>query len=311
VEHPWGIFGPVFLVMYCVGLVLAFGWALRVRYRVRRPAAPAPGQQLGVAELAFLAGGPRRVIEAAIARLVETGQIHAARNGELTAASTASSDDRVQAEVLRQVGRSSTAESVEPNVSKSAAVVAIGDQLVEQRLLVAPAQAMSARRRALLWPCAVGAVGLLGYVSGMNQGGPGGFLLVLLLLTAWLVYQLYKRKIKARTVHGDRVLASIRKKDGNEPDRWLDPAVAVAGVGGAVALGGLRAVPDDDVRLALMMSAPGTMTASSLDGSLSWWYADGDSYSSIYRLSSGSRSDKSSSGSGSGCGGDSSGGCGG
>lgn len=263
-DHLWGISGPQFLVMYCVGLVLASAWAVWSRYRVRRPEAPALGQRLGTAELAFLAGGPRRVVEVAIARLVETGQIHVARNGLLTAANTANDDDRVQEAVLGQVGRRpSTAWSVIHNVSDGAAVRAVGDQLVEQRLLVAPAQAAATRRRAVLGFSVVGAIGVLRFVEGLRLDRPVGYLSVLLLLTVTVVILLLRRGVKARTVHGDQALISARGPDAHQPDHEPNPAVALAGVGAAVALGGLAAFPDAAMRNALMPDAPtNTMTSA-------------------------------------------------
>lgn len=289
-----------FLVLYCAGLVAAFAWALRSRYQVRRPQAPASGQQLGAAELAFLAGGPRRVVETAIARLVETGQIHVARNGVLTAASTASSEDPVQAAVLLTVCQSpSSVTSVVRTVEKDPAVATIGDRLVAQRLLVTPAQAKRARQRPLFGFYVLAAVGVL---------WSDDYLVLPLLLTALLVIVLLKRKVKARTVHGDQVLASIRRIGVHESNRWLHPAVALAGVGGAVALGGLVAFPDPATRHAL---TPGNTLGTTSSGGggggsgcSSWSYDDSGSYSSDGSSSGDSGGGSScSSGCGGGCGG--------
>jgi uncharacterized protein (TIGR04222 family) len=305
-NYPWGISGPQFLVMYGVGLVLALVWALWLRYRVRRPEPPAPGLRVGVAELAFLAGGPRRVVEVAIARLVETGQIHVARSGLLTAANTTNDDDRVQEAVLREVGRRPrTTWSVVGNVLDGSAVATIGDRLVERRLLVAPAQATAVRKRAVLGLYAVGAIGVVRFGDGLRLGRPVGYLFVLLLLTAALTILLLRRRIKARTVHGDQVLASARGTDTNEPEPH--PAVALAGAGAAVAFGGLVAYPDLAMRSALVPSASNmAATSAATDGS-SWSYSSSDSY---LNYNSPSRNNGSGGG-GSGCGSGGGSGCGG
>ena len=76
---PWGISGPDFVVLY-VTLIVA---VLLVRLVVtgvarawgRRPGRAQPGPPPTVYQLAYLAGGADRAVDAAIAALVERGQL--------------------------------------------------------------------------------------------------------------------------------------------------------------------------------------------------------------------------------------------
>ena len=316
-DYPWGISGPQFLALYCIALGLVLGWALRARYRLRRPPAPAFDRRPELAELAFLAGGPQRAVEAAIAELVDAGRLHLARNGRLTAESRARSDDELHDAVLRTVaGRSGSVGSVVRGLSDGKTVAAIGDRLVEGRLLVAPAQASAVRRRTVLWSSLLGAVGVLRIIDGgLRHGRPVGYLAMLVLLTGVIVVVVLKRGVKARTVHGDRVLAAAR---GAEPhsDVALPPAAVLAGAAGAVAFGGLVAFPDEAVRNALILTATRSPAATSSTGTgcSSWGYSGSDGYASSDTSGGGSGGDSGSTGGGSSCGGSGSscgGGCGG
>lgn len=247
-SQPWGISGTQFLVLYGIALVVAFGYALLLRWRLRRPQGPLPPLQVNVDELAFLVAGPGRAAEAAIARLVESGRVHVSRQGLLTAGVLTSSDP-VEAAVLRVIEHTPRRGSyVIRKVTGSGAVSAISDRLVEHRLLVEPS---AIRRRALLWLYLLMAVGVLRLVNGVRLGHPVGYLALLLLLTAALTIMLYRRGSRTRTRHGDKLCASVRASGANESNPWLRPSVALAGAGGSVALGGLAAFPDPTVRDAL------------------------------------------------------------
>ena len=255
-NYPWGISGPQFLALYCIALGLVLGWAVWARYRLRRPPAPEIDRRLELAELAFLAGGPRRAVEAAIVELVDAGRVHLARDGRLTAASGARSDDELHDAVLRHLaGRSDSVWWVMRRLSDGKTVAAIGDQLVEGRVLVAPAQAHAGRRRAVFLLALLGWVGIVRiFDGGLRHGHPVGYLALLVLLTGAAVFVLLKHRIKARTVHGDQLLVAVRS--AGPSSKWSPPlATAPTEAAGAVALGGLAAFPDKAIRNALVLTA--------------------------------------------------------
>ena len=307
--QAWGLTGPEFLALYGAGLVLALGWAALVRWRVRRPQEPVSWQPLDVAELAFLVGGPGRAAEAAVARLVEAGRVHAARNGQLTRAAGHTAHDPLDAAVLRELDRAPRMTgTVLRKVTASPAATAIGDRLVQQRLLVAPAAARSARRRAVAGLYLLFLIGLVRLGDGVWHDRPVGFLAVLLVLTVALAIPLRNRRVKARTVHGDRVVASAQGGNGHQPSSRLHPA-ALAGAAGLVALGGLAAFPDVAVRVVLVEStAAATMAVAG--ASSSWSYIGGAAYAGC-GSGGGSSDGGSSSGGGASCGGGGGGGGGG
>src|SRR5437588_10163868 len=112
VNEPWGMSGPQFLAAYWLVLALAVGYALVSRWLVRRAAGPArdgEGTALGLHEVAYRAGGPRRVAEAAVARLVESGALRPARRGTVQVVRTESQvTDPVDGAVLSTADRLGT-----------------------------------------------------------------------------------------------------------------------------------------------------------------------------------------------------------
>src|SRR5262245_27095719 len=84
-EDTWGIPEPMFVGIYLLGFsaALLFAFAVRIFTRSGAVTTTAPIQALSAQELACLTGGPRRVVEAAVAQLVDTGQLRASRDGYL------------------------------------------------------------------------------------------------------------------------------------------------------------------------------------------------------------------------------------
>src|SRR5690242_14110330 len=83
--HPWGISGPGFIWLYILGLVV-FGLltlGLRRRLRTVGKASATAWQSLTTDELAVLAGGRPRLIESALAGLIERGAVRVERQGKL------------------------------------------------------------------------------------------------------------------------------------------------------------------------------------------------------------------------------------
>lgn len=297
-DYPWGISGPAFLAMYIAGLVAMTGAALLVRWRVRRPRGAGTGH-VDLAGVAFLAGGPRRVVEMSIAKLLESGGLRPSRGGQV-AAVTGTAPHPIDASVLAETGPlPRQVDTVIRRVSGGPAVTAVGDLLVSQRLLVPPATARAVQRRAVVGLYLLLAVGVVRLVTGIVGDYPVDSLGVLLLLTAAITAVLRTRRVPARTVPGDEALAAARDTGWDQPHTSPSRAVAIAGGAGLVALGGLAAFPDAAIREALVVSAT--------DGARSWAYT-----SSSGGGGCGSYSSCGSSGDGGGSGGSScGGGCGG
>ena len=313
-DEPWGLSGPEFLALYGAALVIAVTYGLLLRHRVRRPRPPEFVRPVDLAGLAFLTGGPRRVVEVAIARLIETGTLRPSRGGQIAAVAHFAQHP-IDTAVLQQTGQVPRQLSdVIRRAAASPAVVAVGDALVDQRLLVAPSVARKVQRRAVLGLHLLLLVGSVRLVNGIMQDYPVLYLVGLLALTVVLTIVLRGKRLPARTVHGDAVVDAATDRDRANP--WLGPSLVLTGAAGAVVLGGLAFFPDLLVREALMTHAMANAqsqswayasTGSSGCGYTSWSGSDGSGSSGSGDSGGGGGSD--SGGGGSNCGGG--GGCGG
>ncbi|WP_434447924.1 TIGR04222 domain-containing membrane protein [Lentzea sp. E54] len=285
--EQWGLSGPEFLQLYWIGLALAVLVAIVVRVRVRAGHSTQPVRSLDMDELAYLAGGPRRVVETAIARLLTAGELRTSRRGTVQATSTTQSLNPVDRAVIIDSERytNRTVNLMIPAIAKDEVVTWIGRRLVTMGLLVDPDAAKSAVRKGSIALWVLLAIGIARWVNGIEIGADIGWLTLSLVLTGLLLLLLMRRgKNVTRTPRGNRVLAEARGTKAR-----TDEAV-YAGAAGAVLFGGLAVYPDLAVRSSLL--------ASSSSG--------GGAYSSCSSGSS-SCSSGSSCGGGGGCGG----GCGG
>jgi uncharacterized protein (TIGR04222 family) len=241
----WGISDSHFLVLYGTGLIVALTAALFLRWQVRWPQVRVAPPQLDNAELAWLAGGSVRAAAAVTAEMIESGAVQASR-GKLSSG-VAGRTDPIEAAILRAIGgQPRLAGSVVNEVASSPAVTAIGGALVWRGLLVAPAAARAAQRRAMLGLYLLTAIGSVRHVAAVHRGDPVGSLTVLLILTVALIVLLHRRKISARTTAGDQVLASAPPDAVPQPPPWLQPTVTRAGT--RMALGSFDDFPDATTR---------------------------------------------------------------
>jgi uncharacterized protein (TIGR04222 family) len=295
--HPWGLSGPEFLWLYSAGLVVGLVVAFGLRVAARRPRLAEPPRRPAPEELGFLAGGPRHAVQVAVARLVGTGAVRVDRRGTLTALAGGGPtghplDDAVLAELTapRKVG------AVATKLAGAPVVTEIGESLVRRGLLVRPARAVRTRRLAPILLYLLLVIGVARWINGMVNDLPSGYLVFLLAPT--LVASLYLSSrvtsaLKARTVHGDRVVDEVKASG-----QAADPLERVA-------VNGLRAYPDEEFSRAL---ADGAAVAF-IGGA--WSYASAGSFDSfVHTGSSGDStythtytSSSESSSSGGGCGG--------
>jgi uncharacterized protein (TIGR04222 family) len=245
--------GPQFLAVYQLVLVMAVAYAAVSRWLVHRNgSADRVGRApLGVPELAYLAGGPRRVVETAIAALVDSGALRPARRGTVRAVHPAGTvADPVQAAVLRAAEQGATTVPRLVDAVRTRSVLEpVRAKLVADGLLVEPSVARARLRLAVAPLVMLFAVGLTRCVNGVLLHRPVGWLVLHLVVTAVLVALFRWHRDRLRTLRGQRALHDARR--GQEAD---DAPATVGGMPlavGLVALGGLAAFPDDDLRAAL------------------------------------------------------------
>ncbi|GAB2841350.1 TIGR04222 domain-containing membrane protein [Lentzea nigeriaca] len=294
-QRPWGLSGPEFLQLYWIGLALAVLVAIIVRVRVRARHSTQPVRSLDMDELAYLAGGPRRVVETSIARLLTSGELRTSRRGTVQVTSTSSSSNPVDRAVVTDSQRytNRTVKLMIPSVAKDEVVLAIGRRLQEMGLVVHPDVAKSALRKGSVALWVLLAIGVVRWINGLAIAAPVGWLTLQLFITGVLLFLLTRRGTHIRTSKGNRVLDEARTTGSRAATS--DEAL-YAGAAGLVLFGGLAVYPDLAVRSSLLASSAGS----------SGGYSGSACSSSSSSCSSGS-SCGSSCGGGGGCGG----GCGG
>jgi uncharacterized protein (TIGR04222 family) len=294
-DRPRGLSGPEFLEIYWIALAVATAFALFVRLRLRAGRSGESARSLDIDEMAYLAGGPKRVVEAAVARLIEVEALRPSRRGTVQATGTVVAQNAVDRAVLADASRRGrrTVNLLVPAVSRTEAVTGVGNRLIDLGLLVAPETAKSLLRLGVVPLGVVFAVGLVRWVNGLRIGAPVGWLTLQLMITAVLAVLLVRHRDLQRTSEGDRVLQNARAGERTGGEKTSPDALLFGGASGLVALGGLTAHPDLAVRSALLHQPAVTSG-----------FAAGGSYSSSYSgCSTGSSCSSGSSCGAGGCGG--------
>lgn len=294
-EQPWGLSGPEFLNIYWIALGVSLLFAIGVRIRMRASRGGEPARSLDIDELAYLSGGPRRVVEASITRLIEAEALRSTRRGTVGLIGKPKVVNAVDRAVVEDAGRYSrrTLNLMMAAVAQHESVKAIATRLGELGMLIEPATAKRNLRVGILPMLVLFAIGVVRWVNGIAIGAPVGWLTLQLVVTAVLAVLLTRSGSIRRTAKGDRALEAARSGT-----RSHGVEVAVGGVVGLVALGGLAAHPDLTLRTALMAQTYGSASSGGGGG----YVASGSSCSSSSSSCSGS-SGGSSCGGGGGCGG--------
>ncbi|MFF1611783.1 TIGR04222 domain-containing membrane protein [Amycolatopsis sp. NPDC058278] len=256
---PWGISGPDFVVLY----IALLGAVLLVRLVVtgiavswaRRPGRAQPGPPPTVYQLAFLAGGPDRATDAAIAALVERGQLRVNSYKQISKTGTRPVEPLERA--VFDIAKLKTTAVIRAKVRGSAAMRALADSLDERGLLSSANR--QARTFGLVLQLAVLVLGIARLVNGVSLGRPVGILLFLTLLATVLALASaagLKTAARRPSAAGHRVLGQARAAaSGPMPAGALAGGVLLGGAVAAVALGGWAMYPDDELSAALMPSA--------------------------------------------------------
>ncbi len=235
---PW----EIYLVLLAVPVVVCVGW-IAVAYLPKR--APVdPERPLTVYELAYLAGGDTRVVETAIAGLVERGVLRPSSDGKVLATGVTPTDPLEAAVAAAATGRSTW--SIAKRVRLSAHVQALAVEL-ERRGLVAPrSKARAIFRTVLRMYVALLAAGITMLVTMLVLGRPIGttpLLLALNVVACLVSVKATKRYMPAQTTSTGRVALTHARRQQS--------VLLLAGAAGAVAVGGLGAYPDQTVGHAL------------------------------------------------------------
>ncbi|WP_409493285.1 TIGR04222 domain-containing membrane protein [Amycolatopsis sp. cmx-11-12] len=311
-EDTWGIPGPTFLAIYgallVFPLVVGLLWTIAVKLGRTTPRAAVSGPEPTVYELAYLAGGPDRVVDTAIAALVNRGtlRVSSLRKLQLAGPEPADPIEKAVAKAARP-GHNSTTRGIRDRLRMSGPMQALAKDLEARGLVVVD---KTPQIRQVVFSIYLGALilGVVRLIAGIASDHPVGFLIFLVIvagIATLLARAARNKRVGPRpTSEGDRVLHRARSLHGRERKRGIahDPSMGGAAGGAllggaavAVAFGGLALYPDEELSAALIPPP------------LSGGFGGGGSSGGGSTCSSGGGS-SCSSGGGSSCGG---GGCGG
>jgi len=257
--RPLEMAGPAFLGFYLLLTAAGFAIGYLIRYWARRldPVPMAQTPVLDPYETAFLAGGERRAINAAIATLVRSGNLDLANSSPATfTKGPAPTADRHPLErATYDAFGGFIYSSLKGAQQKSLPSLAPVQQRLRELGLFTSARsnAIAVATSLLVMLCVI-AVGIAKINIGMDRGKPTGFLVVLVGVTAILSLATLTRRL-GRTPHGDQRLAQLRAEAAelqttikNEPDSVSDQQLVTAlglfgfGLMAAYPLGNLHAV---------------------------------------------------------------------
>ena len=253
-HEPWGLSGPDFLVRFIGVYVLAVFLVFWVRGILSGSRGLQVGRPLDDAyRTAFLAGGPRRVVDTAIAQTVLSGRMLVAREGGLTVAAGSIGRDAVEEAVLEAARETGSAGRRRiKGLRDHPQVSAVGEHLRADGLLPTGVRVVLCRVVALL-PGAVWVVGVVRAVNGAELHRPIGALIVVLVVTALVSLIVWSMAAVGAghrpTMDGRRELEAVREEyDARVADGSVLGSAQVMGV----ALLGFAALTDPDLRSALV-----------------------------------------------------------
>jgi uncharacterized protein (TIGR04222 family) len=257
--NPLELHGPEFLGLYLLVLMGASALAFGLRWLLRLPAGAPPPEiaHLSPYEVAYLAGGERQVIDAALVRLIHRSAVVVAgpgtlsRRGDLTSSLVLPGKPHPLEEAVWQACGFGDDVRIDRVWQRAAAAAAqIRPRLENLRLVVTEFTDWAIR---LLSAVPLVFTGLFGFMKlgiGLSRGRPVGFLIMLLIATGGIaVFLLWKRVL--RTHRGDRALAWLRQENA---------ALEVA------AGRRLTELADDDLVLALGLFGMAALAGGPLSG---------------------------------------------
>ncbi|WHT21536.1 TIGR04222 domain-containing membrane protein [Crossiella sp. CA-258035] len=269
-HDTWGLTGPEFLGLYALALIVTVAVAIRRRLSARKLTGAHPRTpELTVDEAAYLSGGTRRLVEAAVARLVATDALRVSR-GTRPAATGKQAESMVDSRVLTAVRDRKPADGVEAatkQLNRSPELGELRQRLIQANLLVHPERARTARFSAAACFAPVALVGALRLADGVSNGKPVGFLVFLLTLTAILTLAAALVPGPKATTLGRRALERARTEAARRrsDNTLLNTAASVvsAEVLFLVAFHGMSSHPDSAIAAGLAPDTGGAGGGSS------------------------------------------------
>lgn len=240
--------GPEFLTLYVSLTVVALVLGFILRYLSRFPAghAPADRSPLTAYQAAYLAGGPRRVVDGAITRLYASGLLRVSATGHRFIAQSAATDKSsgVEGAVIAAASESSgsTVQGVRQHAQHHAHQV--GSEL-EALGLTPPFSGAVPRFLGALPLVAVLCLGIAKVFVGVERHRPVGVLLILIVVSCVLLLGLSRPVYSSH--RGDHALRQLKRSNrslryaarlGSEPMSPLDLAFAVSLFGAATVSAG-------------------------------------------------------------------------
>jgi uncharacterized protein (TIGR04222 family) len=240
---PWGLTGAQFLQWYFFGIGVAIVLAVVIRNLPKLAGDPIHGVRPSAVEAGWLAGGPVRAVEAAIARLLAAGALRADSGGLLRSTGDLTARDGLTADIIKRTQAGHSLLDVIGYVRRRPALGEVGAAMAERGLVLSPRAERLNRLLAAAPTLAVLTVGIVRLVNGISLSRPVGFLWLSLIGTAVLLFVLVvSRRQSVHTGSGRRILRELR--------RMPPPDVAMT-----VALRGLGQYPDARIAEALRRSA--------------------------------------------------------
>lgn len=203
---PFDLTGGPFLALYSIVLLLAGALSLWLPAFLRAPGRP--GRIDNLDELAMLSGGPVRLADAAMARLLASGQLVQQGRGSFLAKSAVNGETAVERTILRSAQPATwpvIIRAVMPEVKAVERRLAAKGLMLESGTLFG--LRLIAAAPLLLTLC----FGMTKLIIGVERGKPVAYLAILLLVTVFLTIARFG-SVKATTGEGLDLLKRERER---------------------------------------------------------------------------------------------------
>ncbi|MGO1048648.1 TIGR04222 domain-containing membrane protein [Crossiella sp. CA198] len=260
-HDTWGLTGPEFIGLYVLALIITVAVAIRRRLAARKlppghPTAPA----LSADEAAYLAGGTRRLVETALARLVAGDALRVSRGNPPAATgkpAESTMDDRVLTAVRDRKTRVGVEDATQ-QLDRSPELRELRQRLLWAHLLVSPERSRACRMAAATVFLPIALIGALRLSDGASNGKPIAILILLLAVTTALALIITLVPGPRATTLGQRALNSARADAHRRRLAGVTAGGFVAGdVVLLVALSGMSGHPDSAVASGLATDGGG------------------------------------------------------
>ncbi|MBQ0906297.1 TIGR04222 domain-containing membrane protein [Micromonospora sp. U21] len=226
----WGIPGPTFLRLYLVATAVTVALAVFHRVRLAAGSVDAPAGPLGPQQVAYLNGGPRLAVHAALGGLRGSGAIGVGPDRRLvTTGPTPSGLTPLDQAIHWAAHQRARATDLPQDRRVREALDQLQAGLEQRGLLRSRAQYDTARRWAGFVFALLG-LGVFRLVSGLFNDRPVGYLMLVLIPV--LVAALLLRRVPRRTRAGRAALRDVRRQHTHLAPA-SSPAFATYGAAGA------------------------------------------------------------------------------